>query len=192
MQTVHPHTSCDVRSDGGETVSVWITEDAATTWRISLDALFEGADRARVGELVTECSELTGACRNRLIAVAAIPGARGFEAHIRAEVAGSRLNTCQIGLRADHLTGGARYGFEDLEIRQKGSKAGAAGITILPAWKRRVSWTAWATAAGANVQVMGETIGVPMGGSVRDSYSRLPKELPIIFAGTSGYLVSWE
>lgn len=189
MRTLNARASLELTADGGDAVSLWISENCLTTWRITLDALM-GRDRFRVGELVTEPHTSTLAQPTRLVAIASVPGVTGWCMRARAEVIASAADRCQLDLATERHHG--TYGFEDLEQRAKGSASGVAGAVFLRPWKRKIGWTAWATAPGATVTVMGTVISVPINGSVRDEYSRLLAQQTITCAGTAGYLVSWE
>lgn len=204
---IYPGDISEAAAIGGDACTVSIVRDSSASWLVEITAHFEGGGSHVAGVVRTCPASVSGAPQSRVIAAAALPGARSWSvrAYCLGEVRAQKLDIEAVMALSGFATGtpieievcaaammGAP-GFGDLEVRTSEIVSGVDGYLTLGRGQRLVSWVAQAGADPAQLSVNGQAVTIPAYQTVAvDLQSRNVWTARIRAIGTTNYVVEVE
>lgn len=212
-RTAHPGIPNQLTEANGESCTVGLTEPltSTTSWRCELYARLPSG-MALVRTWTTVPRSVSGAGPSRVLAVATIPGAVGFDLQVVPLAGGGANDWAEVTLDTQTHSGGLGCAVVDetalappdpatVDTRAPVGFTGAAGVVAISSAHRPKRWSVWAAGAGATVSISYTEGGifhavltgatVPPGGVLSGEIDTEgdDRAWTFTFVGTSGYLI---
>lgn len=181
-------------------LSVWLSQKAEATQRWRFQVFAETADGTFPVGVFQTCPPHHGSEKSRLVATAAVPGARAYTAIVTAAIDQEvrdfdGVAWLSVGEPAGQLPGLIRVG-----ERARYRAGNGPGVQFIPAGERVIAWSAFSTGAGASVAIdaiapngiveIGDVIPIPAAGGVRGGDGGL-FEGPLTFTFATAAIGGW-